>query len=89
MAWFEIIGNEIWSNEDIPTNSWNNGNHDRWGVYLGGRWCLDYTFKLMFGISTEDWKTKFMNIKTDDDFYAICDWLGVRYKKNGKLYNNN
>lgn len=81
MVWFEINGNQIVSNE---INPW--GEHACWGIYLGGRWCLDYTWKLMFGISTEDWKTKCGNLKTDKDFYDFCDWLGVYYLKNDIIY---
>ena len=79
--WFEINGNEIRSND---TNPW--GEHNRWGLYIGGRWCLDYTWKLMFGISTEDWNDKCFNLKTNNDFYDFCDWLGVKYKKDGTIY---
>ena len=81
MAWFEINGTEIRSND---TNPW--GEYNRWGLRIGGRWCLDYTWKLYFGISDDDWNNKSNNLKTDQDFYDFCEWLGVRYKKDGKIY---
>jgi predicted ATP-dependent endonuclease of OLD family len=27
-------------------------------------------------------------IATDTDFYNFCEWLGVRYKRDGKIYHN-
>lgn len=84
MAWFEIRGNEIWSADYIPSGM--GGEHHLYGMKLGGRWCLDYTFKLMFRISTEDWDNKFKNIRTDQDFYDICEWLGIYYMKQGTIY---
>lgn len=61
---------------------------ERWGIKIGGRWTLDYTWKLVFGISDEDWYGRCDNIKTRKDFYDFCDWLGVRYRNdNGKIYH--
>ena len=54
MAWFEIRGQEIWSDDYIPSGM--GGEHHLYGRKLGGRWCLDYWFKIMFGLSDEDWK---------------------------------
>ena len=59
-----------------------------WGIRLGGRWVLDYTWKLSFDIPEEEWNNRCNNIKTDTDFYNFCNWLGVRYKQNGKIYHN-
>ena len=56
------------------------------GRYIGGRYCLDYTWKLVFGISTEDWNNRCSNIKSHKDFYDFCEWLGVNYKKDGIIY---
>ena len=82
MAWFQINGREIRS---IDINPWS-GENNRWGLFIGGRWCLDYTWKLVFGISTEDWNAKTANLKTDQDFYDFCEWLGVWYQKDGIIY---
>lgn len=86
MAWFEIRGNEIWSNDSIPDNPWGTSDNHIYGIRLGGKWCIDYTFKLMFDISSEDWHNRFENIRTDQDFYDICEWLGVYYMKQGTIY---
>ena len=83
MAWFEINGNHIISRNYNP---WGEYNGAVWGLYIGGRWCLDYTWKLIFGISDIDWANKSDNIKTDKDFYDFCEWLGVYYKKDGVIY---
>ena len=83
MAWFEINGNHIVSHNYAP---WGEYNGAIWGLYIGGRYCLDYTWKLMFGIPDADWAEKSANIRTDKDFYDFCDWLGVWYKKDGTIY---
>ena len=81
MAWFVIKGEKIWSDDFYPY-----GEHKIYGIRLGGRWCLDYTFKLLFNISSDDWNTRFENIKTDQDFYDICEEIGVYYMKNNIIY---
>jgi hypothetical protein len=83
MAWFEINGNHIVSRDYNP---WSEDNGAVWGLYIGGEYCLDYTWKLIFGISTDDWNNRCSNIKTDNDFYNFCEWLGVWYKKDGVIY---
>lgn len=76
MAWFEINGNHIVSHDYVP---WNEDNGAVWGLYIGGRWHLDYTWKLMLNISTDDWNNRCSSIKTHKDFYDFCEWLGVYY----------
>lgn len=83
MFWYEINGNRIVSNNYNP---WSEDNGTVWGRYIGGRYCLDYTWKLVFGISTEDWNNRCSNIKSHKDFYDFCEWLGVNYKKDGIIY---
>lgn len=83
MSWYEINGNRIVSNDYNP---WSEDNGTVWGRYIGGRYCLDYTWKLVFGISTEDWNNRCSNIKSHKDFYDFCEWLGVNYKKDGIIY---
>ena len=83
MTWFEINCNHIISKDYNP---WSADNGAVWGLYIGGRWCLDYTWKLVFGISTEDWNNRCSNIKSHKDFYDFCEWLGVNYKKDGIIY---
>ena len=80
IAYFEIVGDRIIAREylDYPT----------FGMHIGGRWCLDYYFKLLFNISNEDWNDRCMSLYTDDDFYDLCDkWLGVYVKRgDGFIY---
>ena len=85
MAWFEINGNHIVSHDYNP---WCEYNGAVWGLYIGGRYCLDYTWKLIFGISDIDWANKSDNIKTHKDFYDFCEWLGVYYEKDGVIYKH-
>ena len=79
MAWFEIRGQEIWSDDYIPSGM--GGEHHLYGMKLGGRWCLDYWFKIMFGLSDEDWKNRCSNLCTNKDFYDLCEWLGIYYMR--------
>lgn len=86
-AWFEIRGQEIWSNDELPDTPFGSlGEHHRYGIKLGGKWCLDYWFKIMFGISDEDWKNKYKNLRTNQDFYDLCEWLGIYYMKDNVIY---
>ena len=84
MAWFEIGGQEIWS-DDYITSGMGGENH-LYGIKLGGRWCLDYWFKIMFGLSDEDWKNRCSNLCTDKDFYDLCEWLGIYYMRENVIY---
>ena len=86
IAWFEIRGQEIWSNDDLQDTPFGSLGENLYGMKLGGRWCLDYWFKLMFDISDEDWENKCSNLKTDQDFYDLCEWLGIYYMKYGIIY---
>ena len=83
MAWFEIRGQEIWSDDYIPSGM--GGENHLYGIKLGGRWCLDYWFKIMFGLS-EDWKNRCSNLCTDKDFYDLCEWLGIYYMRENVIY---
>ena len=84
MAWFEIGGQEIWS-DDYITSGMGGENH-LYGIKLGGRWCLDYWFKIMFGLSDEDWKNRCSNLCTDKDFYDLREWLGIYYMRENVIY---
>lgn len=84
MAWFEIRGQEIWSDDYIPSEM--GGEHHLYGMKLGGRWCLDYWFKIMFGLSDEDWKNRCSNLCTNKDFYDLCEWLGIYYMRENVIY---
>ena len=84
MAWFEIRGQEIWSDDYIPSGM--GGEHHLYGMKLGGRWCLDYTFKLIFGMSNEDWENRCGNLRTNRDFYDLCEWLEIYYMKDNVIY---
>ena len=84
MAWFEIRGQEIWSDDYIPSGM--GGEHHLYGIKLGGRWCLDYWFKIMFGLSDEDWKNRCSNLCTNKDFYDLCEWLGIYYMRENIIY---
>lgn len=84
MAWFEINNYEIVAKDHLSGTQW--GIYECWGKFIGGRWCLDYTWKLTFGISDKDWNTKCNELKTDKDFYEFCEWLGIYYKKDGHIY---
>ena len=78
MGYFEIVGDKLIGHTETSD--------EIFGIYLGGRWCLDYTFKLIFQIDIEDWNTTFKNIKNDIDLYYTLNYIGLRYKKDGKLY---
>ena len=84
MAWFEIRGQEIWSDDYIQSGM--GGEHHLYGIKLGGRWCLDYLFKIMFGLSDEDWKNRCSNLCTNKDFYDLCEWLGIYYMRENVIY---
>jgi len=85
---FEIRGDYILAINSILENSVFS-NTEIWGCRIGGRWCLDYTFKITFGISDKDWNEKCEHLTTNDDFYNLCEWLGIRYKRNGHIYHYN
>ena len=84
MALFEIRGQEIWSDDYIPSGM--GGENHLYGIKLGGRWCLDYWFKIMFGLSDEDWKNRCSNLCTDKDLYDLCEWLGIYYMRENVIY---
>ena len=62
------------------------GENHLYAIKLGGRWCLDYWFKIMFGLSDEDWKNRCSNLCTDKDFYDLCEWLGIYYMRENVIY---
>ena len=94
-SWFVIKNDCLYDEDYLHGTQWSDcGN--LWGRKLGGRWCLDYYFKLCFGLSTEYWETKCDNLRTDKDLYDLFDDLGIAYKRydnyelihwKGELYN--
>ena len=40
----------------------------------------------MFGLSNEDWENRCGNLRTDKDFYDLCEWLGIFYMKDNIIY---
>lgn len=92
-AWFVIKNDYLYDEDNLCDTPWSNcGN--LWGRKLGGRWCLDYYFKLCFDLSTEYWEMKCNNLKTDDELYELFEDLGIAYRRiddnlihyKGKLY---
>lgn len=84
MAWFEIDGWQIFAKDHLSSTQW--GSTECWGKFIGGCWRLDYTWKLTFGISTEDWNSRCLELKSDKDFYEFCEWLGIYYMKDNVIY---
>ena len=94
-AWFKIENDCLYDEDYLHGTPWSDcGN--LWGRRLGGRWCLDYYFKLCFNLTKEYWESKCgNNLKTNRDLYELFDDLGIAYKRNednfihykGKLYN--
>lgn len=80
MEWFEIKGSRIVRRR---TGAFGCGDGDVWGIRIGGRWHLDYTWKLMFGIGDAEWAKFSRCIFSDSDFYRFCDAVGVRYRMPG------
>lgn len=82
MFWFVI-------HDDMLRTSASNSYHEYagalWGRYLGGRWCLDYWFKIYFNLSNEEWDDISENIKGDKDLYDLFDKLGIYYEYSGKI----
>ena len=79
-SWFVIRNNCLYDEDYLHGTQWSScGN--LWGMKLGGRWCLDYYFKLCFGLSTEYWKTKCDDLRTNEDLYDLFDDLGIAYKR--------
>lgn len=56
---------------------------ERWGLYLGGEWHLDYTFRLLFGFAQEE-----LTAKTDGELYALFDKHHVRYADGGNVMHD-
>ena len=40
----------------------------------------------MFDLSNEDWENRCCHMKTNKDFYDLCEWLGIYYMKDGIIY---
>ena len=79
-SWFIIKNDCLYDEDYLHGTQWSDcGN--LWGRKLGGRWCLDYYFKLCFGLSTEYWETKCNDLRTDKDLYDLFDDLGIAYKQ--------
>ena len=73
MNYYKILGNELYEYSD------GLGMRARWGLFIGGRWCLDYTFKLVFDLTTEQWENEFFSLRTDRDLTNKFDKLGIRW----------
>ena len=94
-AWFKIKNDCLYDEDYLHDTLWSDcGN--LWGRRLGGRWCLDYTFKLIFSLTDKYWQDNCgENLKTNEDLYNLFENLGIAYKKEyseyihykGKLYN--
>lgn len=79
-VWFVIKNDCLYDEDYLHDTSWSDcGN--LWGRKLSGRWCLDYYFKLCFGLSTEYWETKCNDLKTNKDLYRLFEDLGIAYKQ--------
>ena len=78
--YYKILGNELYEYSE------GRGIRGRWGMFLGGRWILDYTFKLVFDLSTEQWESEYFNIRTDKDLYAKFDELGIRWSDGNTIH---
>lgn len=98
-TWFKIEGDKLYDEDYLHGTPWSNGGN-LWGRKLGGKWCLDYYFKICFDLTKEYWESKCgNNLKTNKDLYNLFDDLGIAYKRNddfktrnlihykGKLYN--
>jgi len=85
MRYFKIVNNELRA-EPLYKNPFNSS--QRWGIKLGGKWCVDYTFKLCFGVSDEDWESKWNDIKTSKQLFQLFDKIKVAYKdETGVMHN--
>lgn len=94
-VWFTIKNDCLYDEDILHGTPWSDcGN--LWGRKLGGRWCLDYYFKICFGLSTEYWETKCNDLRTNKDLYRLFEDLGIAYKRiennlihyKGKLYDD-
>ena len=93
-TWFIIKNDCLYDEDYLHGTQWGNCGK-LWGRKLGGKWCLDYYFKLCFGLSSEFWDSKMCHIETDKELYKLFEYLGIAYKRNddnlihykGKLYN--
>lgn len=84
MAWFTIWNDKLWDEDELAGTPWTSGGN-MWGWRIGGKWGLDYYFKIAFDLSDEDWFGRCNNLKTNKDLYELFDWLGVKYEKDGIL----
>lgn len=94
-TWFKIKNDCLYDEDFLHDTSWSEcGN--RWGLFIGGHWCFDYTFKLIFGLTDEYWQDNCVDkLKTNKDLYDLFENLGIAYKKEdseyihykGKMYN--
>ena len=53
MAWFTIWNDKLWDEDELAGTPWTSGGN-MWGWRIGGKWCLDYYFKIAFDLSNED-----------------------------------
>lgn len=94
-TWFIIKDGELYDEDNLHDTCFTScGN--RWGLIIGGYWCIDYTFKLIFGLTDKYWQDNCgENLKTNEDLYNLFEDLGIAYKKEyseyihykGKMYN--
>ena len=82
MCWFEIFNDCLYSK---CSNPWDHLNGALWGRHLGGKWCIDYYFKMCFDLSEDEWNDVSHNIKSNKDFFNLCDKLGIYYEYNGEI----
>lgn len=84
--WFKIEGDKLWDEDYLKNTPWSDGGN-LWGRKLGGRWCLDYWFKLCFNLTTEFWESRcFDTLRSNQDLYDLFDEIGIAYKKDGVVY---
>lgn len=94
-TWFKIKNDCLYDEDYLHDTLWSDcGN--LWGRRLGGHWCLDYTFKLIFGLTDKYWQDNCgENLKTNNDLYDLFEDLGIAYKRDddnlihykGKIFN--
>ena len=53
MAWFRIWNDKLWDEDELAGTPWTSGGN-MWGWRIGGKWGLDYYFKIAFDLSDED-----------------------------------
>lgn len=81
-AWFKIVNDCLYNEDYLHDTLWS-----ECGRRLGGQWCLDYSFKLIFGLTNEYWRDNCNDkLKTNKDLYDLFEDLGIAYKKEDSEY---